>query len=127
MRALHVGLVLAALAGAAPAQACPRAATCVIGLDVRALAATAPRRPPVLVRPAAPLSTSITAVAPAWTFEPPVRPDPDAMPWIWQAVRDKLHAQMPRYEQRSLTFTLAPVVVTSPSDSVPGLGLAGAF
>jgi hypothetical protein len=35
---------------------------------------------------------------------------------------------MPRYEKRdAFSFVLSPVVVTSPSDTIPGVGLAGAF
>jgi hypothetical protein len=58
------------------------------------------------------------------------RPAPDAveMPWIWRALRDQVYSRMPTYEkQDDLKLTLAPVVVTSPSDTVPGLGIAGDF
>jgi hypothetical protein len=51
------------------------------------------------------------------------------MPWIWRALRDQVYSRMPTYEKQDddLKLTLAPVVVTSPSDTVPGLGIAGDF
>lgn len=59
------------------------------------------------------------------------KPAPNAveMPWIWRALRDQVYSRMPTYEKPDdqLTLTLAPVVVTSPSDTVPGLGIAGDF
>ncbi len=64
------------------------------------------------------------------TFDAPARPDPDAveMPWIWRVLRDQVYARMPRYEQpQRFTLVLSPVVVASPSDTVPGVGVAGNF
>src|SRR4051812_10055104 len=51
------------------------------------------------------------------------------MPWIWQTLRERVYSRMPSYkEDRSrLEIVLAPVVVKSPSDTVPGLGIAGDF
>lgn len=50
------------------------------------------------------------------------------MPWIWQVLREQVYARMPRYDHKQkLSLLLSPVVVTSPSDTVPGLGIAGAF
>ena len=50
------------------------------------------------------------------------------MPWIWQVLRERVYARMPRYEHKQrFALMLSPVVVTSPSDTVPGLGIAGAF
>lgn len=50
------------------------------------------------------------------------------MPWIWRVLREQVYSRMPTYEQRNeLKLVLAPVIVTSPSDTVPGLGIAGDF
>jgi hypothetical protein len=50
------------------------------------------------------------------------------MPWIWKTLREQVYSRMPTYEEpRELKVVLAPVVVTSPTDTVPGLGIAGNF
>lgn len=50
------------------------------------------------------------------------------MPWIWRVLREQVYSRMPTYEQpQKLKIVLAPVVVTSPADTVPGLGLSGDF
>jgi hypothetical protein len=50
------------------------------------------------------------------------------MPWIWKSIRERVYSRLPTYEDpNELRVVLAPVVVTSPSDTVPGLGIAGDF
>ena len=51
------------------------------------------------------------------------------MPWIWRVLRERVYSQMPTYERSSddLKLVLSPVVVTSPSDTVPGVGISGDF
>jgi hypothetical protein len=56
------------------------------------------------------------------------------MPWIWLTLRDRVYSRMPKYEDKSdkrdksrLEIVLSPVVVKSPSDTVPGIGIAGDF
>jgi hypothetical protein len=51
------------------------------------------------------------------------------MPWIWRVLRDRVYSRMPTYENNNddLKLVLAPVVVTSPSDTVPGVGISGDF
>lgn len=50
------------------------------------------------------------------------------MPWIWMALRAQVYSRMPSYEQgHDFKLTLSPVVVSSPSDTVPGVGVAGDF
>jgi hypothetical protein len=50
------------------------------------------------------------------------------MPWIWMALRAQVYSRMPTYEQgHDFKLTLSPVVVSSPSDTVPGVGVAGDF
>lgn len=129
MRALHTGLlVLVGTIMGAPVQACPRGATCVITLDARALDAPAPRRPRPVPRLRAP-ALPARGERPPWTFErAPGRDDAaHATPSIWQVLRAKVYARLPRVEQRALTFTVAPVVIAGPAESVPGIGLAGDF
>jgi len=50
------------------------------------------------------------------------------MPWIWQVLREQVYSRMPHYDHKQrLSLVLSPVVVTSPTDTIPGLGVAGAF
>jgi hypothetical protein len=53
------------------------------------------------------------------------------MPWIWQALRKGVYERMPRYESatadRRFSMMLSPVVVSSPQDTVPGVGVEGGF
>ena len=51
------------------------------------------------------------------------------MPWIWQSLRERVYSRMPSYkeEKSSLAIVVAPVVVKSPSDTVPGIGISGDF
>jgi hypothetical protein len=60
---------------------------------------------------------------------PPKRDPGDVeMPWIWQVLREQVYARMPRYEKpERFELVMSPVVVTSPSDTIPGVGVAGSF
>jgi hypothetical protein len=53
------------------------------------------------------------------------------MPWIWQVLRRGVYARLPRYErvdlQQKFSMVLSPVVVESPQDTVPGVGIEGGF
>ena len=49
------------------------------------------------------------------------------MPWIWRVLRERVYDQLPHYERKRSFFVLSPVVVNSPSDTVPGVGVAGGF
>jgi hypothetical protein len=61
------------------------------------------------------------------TFEAPAKQDPDELPWIWRVVRDKFHANVPSHRSRSFVLRMAPVVVTMPAETVPGVGVSGDF
>lgn len=61
-----------------------------------------------------------TAAAPAPVAEPQV-------PRFWFTLRDRVYAEMPQYERRELTLTVAPVVVTGTFDTVPGVGVEGGW
>ena len=112
----------------APALACPRNVRCLVQQEVVA-ASEAPRTRPA---PRIPDVRRVQRVAPRSriTFEAPKRlADGEIeMPWIWQAVRERVVSKMPRYdEDKRFTLVLSPVVVTTPSDTIPGLGVAGDF
>lgn len=49
------------------------------------------------------------------------------MPWIWRALREQVHTRLPKYEEQRFSVVVSPVVVTSPSDTIPGVGVGGVF
>ena len=55
------------------------------------------------------------------------------MPWIWVQLRRGVYDRMPRYEridrrpENRFSLVLSPVVVSSPQDTVPGVGVEGDF
>ena len=49
------------------------------------------------------------------------------MPWIWVVLRQQVYSRMPTYQERQFSMTFEPVVVSSPSDTVPGVGVGGVF
>lgn len=55
------------------------------------------------------------------------------MPWVWVQLRRTVYSRMPRYDsvtrrpENKFTLVLSPVVVETPQDTVPGLGVEGAF
>jgi hypothetical protein len=55
------------------------------------------------------------------------------MPWVWQMLRHTVYARMPRYDRAAsrtehrFSLVLSPVVVSSPQDTVPGVGVEGDF
>jgi hypothetical protein len=111
--ALFVGL------GASTAAACPPVEACLVHLRTT----TKP------VAPEAPATAEIVSAMRA-PLVAPARPDPAVveMPWIWKSIKERVYSRMPTYEEKNeLKIVLAPVVVTSPSDTVPGLGIAGDF
>lgn len=121
MHVMAIGLLLGA-ALATPAGACPRQLHCIVQVgtpEVRLAVALASSDDPdqglrnELIR-----------------FEPKViYPDQVEMPWIWDVLSAEVYSRLPRYDQAEAQFSmvLAPVVVTSPSESTPGVGLSGDF
>jgi hypothetical protein len=84
-------------------------------------------RPPVDLRLPSPRPER-DPVQLAFTFEVDTRPEPDQMPWIWQVLVREVYGRLPTYtEDRRFTLTLAPVVVTTAVDTVPGVGVEGEF
>ena len=116
MRAIVLASLLAAVTSA-PADACPRPVTCAV-IDLRPavdlpLPSPRPLRDPVQL---------------AFRFEVESRPEPDPMPWIWQVLVREVYGRLPTYaEDRRFTLTLAPVVVATAVDTVPGIGVEGEF
>ena len=119
------------------AEACPRGTACVAaetrgGSETGTMALVAESARPHLrlsvdhVESPDPLARSLA------THVPP-RPRAFTMPWIWVVLRKSVYAQLPTYERRGarpenhFSLVLAPVVVDSPSDSVPGVGVEGGF
>jgi hypothetical protein len=142
MRALAIGLLLAA-ALATPSGACPRELRCIVLAPVQTEEVDRPEvrfevrseRPHVRPGLAAALPASDTSEHRALrteliTFEPRVTyADQVEMPWIWEVLSAEVKSRLPHYDQAEAQFSmmLAPVVVTSPSESTPGLGLSGDF
>lgn len=105
-------LMAALLCEVEMADACPPLDACVVRL-------------PSTVEPAKKLDKLLETAEVA----PKLAPGEVEMPWIWRALRDRVHSQLPQYQERdhALTIVLSPVVVTSPSDTVPGVGISGDF
>ena len=59
----------------------------------------------------------------------PEKPDPAEveMPWFWRALREQVHTRLPKYEEQRFSLVVSPVIVKSPSDTIPGLGVGGVF
>lgn len=112
-------LMAALLCGVHSAQACPPLDACVVRLPSTIEA-------PATTEAPAPVMRVLQVPAPVRVK---LAPGEVEMPWIWQALRDRVHSQLPQYHERdrALTIVLSPVVVTSPSDTVPGVGISGDF
>lgn len=121
-RPLLVTAVLLELTGSA--MSCPPLESCVTQLrstttPQRASAHTSPKSPVVALE----LTRSLLH-----TKAPHHAPGEIEMPWIWQALSTQVYSRMPTYEaHHAFKIMLAPVIVTSPSDTVPGVGIAGDF
>lgn len=124
---ITVALVVGALT-ATPAIACPQGASCITTSIARAATAETPA-PAKIVRlaltedraPSSPLGRSLATYTPE---------DPDELevPWIWQVIETEVKGRLPRVEQdNTFSMVVSPVVVRSPSDTVPGVGLSGDF
>lgn len=121
----------------APAMACPPLDTCLTQLPSTT---RAPRVSPAHDTDAEPNAGAMRRVrSPALDvtqlpeLAPPRRAPPGApaeveMPAIWTTLRASVYSRMPTYQQsQDFKLVLSPVVVTSPSDTIPGLGVSGDF
>ena len=127
MRALFPLLLLGIAGAHTAASACPRGALCIVaGAAPTEVAAPAPA--PVPTRLRVELRAPVDAL-PALRFSGHhrVTSGDDEMPWIWAALRARVYEQLPTQRSESLTLTLAPVVVKGQDDTIPGVGVAGAF
>src|SRR5687768_13933645 len=115
-------LIIVALATAAPAAACPTGALCAAVDAPRDEARAAPKRP-------APLRLHVKAppTRDPWKLDEAPAETKKKRPSIWNALRRKAYERMPHYRDNTLSVVVAPVVVSSTDDTVPGLGLAGDF
>lgn len=122
----NLGLTVAVFVGLSglvtpAATACPPIEACLVNLKTTV---REPSSTPEMRR-----ATEVVAALRGPLPAPPRR-DPAVveMPWIWKSLRDRVYSRMPTYEDpNELKVVLAPVVVTSLTDTVPGLGLAGDF
>jgi hypothetical protein len=122
-RPFIVTAVLLALTGTA--MSCPPLESCVTQL--RSTTSVALAHTPSKQRMIAPDFTRLTHSL-LHTTSPRRDPGEVEMPWIWMALRAQVYSRMPTYEKsHEFKITLSPVVVTSPSDTVPGVGIAGDF
>lgn len=135
------GLLIAmfVMAMAPSAQACPRGTVCVSSQTRIARSAEIARPRSMLqlatarIRIAAPgTATSHPLAASLKTHVAPKRPAVE-MPWIWVTLRTSVYARLPTYErvarrpENKFSLVLSPVVVSSPQDTVPGVGVEGGF
>jgi hypothetical protein len=98
-----------------PALACPRQLLCIVETSHAAAPEVSRTTTPAPV----PDVRQITLPPDHHlTFEAPPKRDPNEleMPWIWRVLREE-----------TFTLVLSPVVVTTPSDTIPGVGVAGDF
>jgi hypothetical protein len=126
-------LIAALLLGtAAPraAHACPPLDSCVVHLRTTMRASTPTPGPAAESPPAERVAEVVRAPRQA-----PARAIAEGaieMPWIWKTLREQVYSRMPTYEgstdaSHELKIVLAPVVVKSPTDTIPGIGIAGDF
>jgi hypothetical protein len=110
-----------------PALACPRSVLCVVKPDVAVAREVAQVAKPSRVS----LDVRRVHLAPRdrLTFDAPAKPDPSVveMPWIWRVLRERVVSTMPSHRSRGLSVTMQPVVVTTPAETVPGVGIGGDF
>jgi hypothetical protein len=123
----------------APAVACPPLDKCLVSLPSTTQLPQVKRVSPAHGDAPAvqQLHTSTPAEQPALDLtkdvqklqlKPRLAPGEVEMPAIWATLRGKVYSQMPTYQQsQGFKVVLSPVVVTSPSDTIPGLGIAGDF
>ena len=107
-----------------PALGCPRHLLCVVQPDESAPEIARVHKPVAIpdVRSVRLATDDRLTLADA-----PRKAEPDAMPWIWRVLREQVYSRLPRHDDERFTLVLSPVVVTSPSDTIPGVGIAGDF
>lgn len=111
-----------------PALACPRHIQCFVQADLTSGTEIARVRKVAAIPD---VRTVRLAAGEHLTFgDAPRKADPGEveMPWIWRVLREQVVSRLPSYRKpERFTLMLSPVVVTSPSDTIPGVGVAGDF
>lgn len=134
MRLLVVSACVAAIA-TAPALASPRRLLCVVHPDAIATAALNRSARSEPVQPRARVTVPdvhrvhLDARPPRAVLASSHTHDDDDrdMPWIWRMLRARALSHLPHHDATRFSLALTPVVVTSPSESIPGVGVAGHF
>lgn len=133
MRVLLLPMLLTAMAS--PASACPHGTMCVsAGTRVQAAAEIARPRSMlhVAIQQAERVASKPRLEASLKTHVVPKRPAIE-MPWIWVQLRQSVYTRLPSYEhvakrpENKFSMVMSPVVVSSPQDTVPGVGFEGEF
>lgn len=134
MRGLLIAMCVMAMAPSA--QACPRGTVCVSSQTrIGGAEIARPRSMLQVATTRLRIAAPTTAPALATSLKTHVSPRPAAveMPWIWVTLRDHVYARLPTYErvarrpENKFSLVLSPVVVSSPQDTVPGVGVEGGF
>lgn len=120
----------------APAMACPPLESCLTKLPSTSrlprvtpahdASKDANAEPAPQVRSPALDVTLLPELAPP-RRAPPGVPVEVEMPAIWMALRTSVYSRMPTKQTDDFKLMLSPVVVSSPSDTIPGLGVSGDF
>jgi hypothetical protein len=121
----------------APAMACPPLDTCLTQLPSTTRVPRVSSAHDTDAEPDAGASSHVREPALDVTqlpeLAPPRRAPPGVpaeveMPAIWMVLRTSVYSRMPTYQQsHDFKLVLSPVVVSSPSDTIPGLGVSGDF
>jgi hypothetical protein len=125
-RSLLIAALLLGTAAPREAHACPPLDSCVVHLRTTVRGdATTPVSAPAQ-RVAEVVRAPVQAPAHV-TLDGEIE-----MPWIWKTLCEQVYSRMPSYEgstdaSHELKIVLAPVVVKSPTDTIPGLGISGDF
>ena len=127
------------LASVDSSSACPADAStpCIATTTVSSDAPPAPHQPVLLAAQISEIALArlpehqVTLLAAA-ALQPDA-PAPDLgeageMPWIWQILRTEVYDALPSIEEdKRFNAVLAPVVITSPTETTPGVGMRGDF
>jgi hypothetical protein len=111
----------------APALACPRDVLCVVQPTAKAAETPAATRTPAVIPDVRTAQLPSDDRLTLDDLRDELEPGEIEMPWIWRVLREQVHARLPKYEEQRFSLVLSPVVVTSPSDTIPGVGVGGYF
>ncbi|HVK88622.1 MAG TPA: hypothetical protein VM513_31100 [Kofleriaceae bacterium] len=131
MRSVHAIAALALAASVAPASACPRGARCLVATQQEITASARPRAElPRARRVSLRLTSDVTPRDPVLAMTPAPAPDARgerADPSAIHVLFAQVVAYIPRYEDRQLTVRPYPLAITTPTNTIAGLGVTGKF